>query len=189
MMVSARYPSAAHDPQPDCGSRVIGVRQPRRQGQPSQLSSSQRAADHALWRGRGGGTFFSGTSDHPSDRDSHPIKLTRQQIREPARPYLKVVEWSTEDNAFVGSAPPIIGHCCHGETEAAVVRKLTPIVEARVEVFRRDGRPLPEPSAGKTCSGKFLVRVPPDVHRKAALKAKARGESLNQFVAEAIANA
>jgi len=117
------------------------------------------------------------------------MKPTRQQIREHARRYLKVVEWSTEDNAFVGSAPPIIGQCCHGETEAAVVRKLTPIVEAWVEIFLRDGRPLPKPSAGRTFSGKFLVRVPPEVHRRAALKAMARGESLNQFVAEAIANA
>jgi predicted HicB family RNase H-like nuclease len=117
------------------------------------------------------------------------MKPTRQQIQEHARRYLKVVEWSAEDNGFVGSAPPIIGHCCHGETEAEVIRKLRPIVEAWVEIFLQDGRPLPKPSAGRTFSGKFLVRIPAEVHRKAALKAAARGESLNQFVAEAIANA
>lgn len=117
------------------------------------------------------------------------MKPTRQPIREHARRYLKVVEWSAADNAFVGSAPPIIGHCCHGETEAEVVGKLTLIVEEWVEILLRDGTPLPEPSAGKTFSGKFLVRVSPELHRKAALKAMARGESLNQFVAEAIANA
>jgi predicted HicB family RNase H-like nuclease len=34
-----------------------------------------------------------------------------------------------------------------------------------------------------------LVRVSPEIHQKAALKAQARGESLNQFVAGAIASA
>jgi predicted HicB family RNase H-like nuclease len=58
-----------------------------------------------------------------------------------------------------------------------------------VEIFLRDGKPLPAPSAGKKFSGKFLVRVSPEIHQKAALKAQARGESLNQFVADAIASA
>jgi predicted HicB family RNase H-like nuclease len=56
-------------------------------------------------------------------------------------------------------------------------------------VFLREGKPLPAPSAGKSYSGKFLVRVSPEIHQKAALKAQARGESLNQFVAGAIASA
>jgi predicted HicB family RNase H-like nuclease len=63
------------------------------------------------------------------------------------------------------------------------------IVEDWVEILLRDGKPLPAPSAGKSYSGKFLVRVPPELHQKAALKAMARGESLNQFVAAALANA
>ena len=117
------------------------------------------------------------------------MKPTRKQIREHARSYLKVVEWSTADGAFVGSAPPIIGQCCHGEIEAQVLRQLTRIVEEWVESFLREGRPLPESTAGKSYSGKFLVRVSPEVHRKAALQAMARGESLNQFVAEAITRA
>ena len=44
-------------------------------------------------------------------------------------------------------------------------------------------------TAGKIYSGKFLVRIPPALHQKAALQAAARGESLNQFVAEALSGA
>jgi hypothetical protein len=29
--------------------------------------------------------------------------------------YTKLVEWSDEDACFVGSAPPLIGPCCHGQ--------------------------------------------------------------------------
>jgi predicted HicB family RNase H-like nuclease len=117
------------------------------------------------------------------------MKPTASQCKIQARRYLKVVEWSEEDGVYVGSAPPIIGQCCHGDTEAEVLRQLADIVEEWVAIFLRDGKPLPAPSAGKTYSGKFLVRVSPEIHQKAALKAQARGESLNQFVAEAIASA
>ena len=117
------------------------------------------------------------------------MKPTRSQIKTHARRYLKVVEWSETDGVYVGSAPPIIGQCCHGDTEAEVLAQLGVIVDEWVEVFLRDGKPLPAASAGKAFSGKFLVRVTPEIHQKAALKAQARGESLNQFVANAIASA
>ena len=42
------------------------------------------------------------------------------------RECLRVVEWSPEDQCFVGSAPPLIGRCCHGPTEANVLRQLKP---------------------------------------------------------------
>ena len=35
-------------------------------------------------------------------------------------------------------------------------------------------------------SGKFIVRVPPEVHREAFLKAKSAGKSLNAWVTEKI---
>ncbi len=31
-----------------------------------------------------------------------------------------IVEWSDEDGCFVGSAPPLIGPCCHDKDEAKV---------------------------------------------------------------------
>jgi len=117
------------------------------------------------------------------------MKTKTRDVKTLARRYLKVIEWSDEDNCYIGSAPPMIGQCCHGDTEAEVLKQLNTIVEEWVEIFLTDGRPLPEATAGKRYSGKFLVRVKPEVHQKAALKAAARGESLNEFVAEAIAHA
>jgi predicted RNase H-like HicB family nuclease len=106
-----------------------------------------------------------------------------------ARRYLKLVEWSDKDGCFVGSAPPIIGPCCHGHTEAEVMAQLSTIVEEWVEIMLGDGHPLPAATAGKKYSGQFVVRVAPELHKKASLKALARGESLNQFVAGALAGA
>jgi len=106
-----------------------------------------------------------------------------------ARRYLKLVEWSEKDGCFVGSAPPIIGPCCHGSTEVEVMAQLRVIVEEWIETMLGEGHPLPAGTAGKKYSGQFVVRVSPALHKKASLKALTRGESLNQFVASALAEA
>src|SRR5690606_23973806 len=41
----------------------------------------------------------------------------------------------------------------------------------------------------KNFSGKFMLRIPPKVHKAAVIAAAASGESLNQWVAEAIKEA
>ena len=115
------------------------------------------------------------------------MKPTATRIKAASRCYLKVVEWSEEDGCYLGSAPPIIGHCCHGSSEAEVLAQLHTIVEEWVEILLTDGKPLPASTANKEFSGKFVVRIPKDLHKKAALKAMARGESLNQFVTDALA--
>ena len=117
------------------------------------------------------------------------MKPTAAAIKQGARRYLKVVEWSEEDQVYIGSAPPIIGQCCHGRTEVDVLSQLQVIVEEWVEALLADGKPLPASTAGKEYSGKFVVRIDPNLHKKAALLALSRGASLKQFVADAIQKA
>ena len=62
--------------------------------------------------------------------------------------YVKIVEWSDEDGAFVGQCPGVIGPCCHGADETEVYRDLCQIVEEWVALARQDGKPLPPPTAG-----------------------------------------
>jgi predicted HicB family RNase H-like nuclease len=47
--------------------------------------------------------------------------------------------------------------------------------------MREQGEEPPEPIALKHYSGKFMVRVPPEVHRDLALKAAEAGISLNRL--------
>jgi hypothetical protein len=72
--------------------------------------------------------------------------------------YVKVVEWSEEDGAFVGQCPGIIGPCCHGSDGVEVYRQLCEIVEEWMEITRRSGRPLSPPTAGTGAAQKFLWR-------------------------------
>lgn len=117
------------------------------------------------------------------------MKTTAARTREVAKRYLKIVEWSAEDRCYVGSAPPLIGQSCHGASEAEVLTHLQTIVEEWVETLIKEGKPLPASTANRKFSGKFVVRLSPQIHRKVALKAMARGDSLNQYVAETLAEA
>lgn len=93
----------------------------------------------------------------------------------------KIVEWSDEDGCYVGSAPPLIGECCHGKDEAKVYAELCQIVAEWIEILERGGKALPEPLNQKKFSGKFVLRLEPALHRRLAAKAMAAGESLNSY--------
>ncbi len=101
--------------------------------------------------------------------------------------YLKIVEWSEEDQAYVGSCPSLFLGGCHGQDEAEVYKELCQLVEDWIESYEKDGTPLPEPTAGKAYSGKFVLRVPPELHKSLAIRAMQAGESLNSFCKKALA--
>ena len=115
--------------------------------------------------------------------------MKTSELKAKAARYMKIVEWSDEDGCFVGSAPPLIGQCCHGKDETKVYSQLCRIVEEWIAILETDGRELPEPLDAKKFSGKFVLRVEPALHRRLAAKALAAGESLNGFCVKALVKA
>jgi predicted HicB family RNase H-like nuclease len=111
----------------------------------------------------------------------------RRAKRAIARDYLRVVEWSPEDRCFVGSAPPLVGRCCHGPTEASVLKQLKGIVDDWIRLRDAEGVALRAPGEPGRYSGRFLLRLPAPVHQALAIKAQAAGKSLNAYCAEKLA--
>ena len=68
-------------------------------------------------------------------------------MRDSAR-YAKIVEWSEEGQCYVGSAPSLIFAGCHGEDEKAVFAELCQVVDEAIELYRKDGKPLPPATSG-----------------------------------------
>jgi predicted RNase H-like HicB family nuclease len=68
--------------------------------------------------------------------------------------YVKIVEWSDEDDCYVGSAPGVIFGGCYGDDEKAVFDELCQIVEEAVELYRSAGLPLPPPTYGRDFANK-----------------------------------
>src|SRR5881628_1563994 len=114
--------------------------------------------------------------------------MTRKQLKEQAARYLKFVEWSEEDQCFIGRCPGLFDGAVHGHDEAKVYKELCDTVEEWIELLHQDEMPLPRSTAdSKTYSGKFVVRVEPALHQRLALKAQAAGESLNRFISKMLA--
>jgi predicted RNase H-like HicB family nuclease len=63
--------------------------------------------------------------------------------------YAKIVEWSEEDQCYVGSAPGLILGGCHGLDERQAFDELCTIVEEASDLHREDGKPLPPPTSGR----------------------------------------
>ena len=115
--------------------------------------------------------------------------MTKTEIKKLAARYPKLVEWSDEDKCFIGRCPMLFSGGVHGKDEAEVYSELCRTAGEWVQILHQDGVPLPKAKWFADYSGKFMVRVPPEIHQRLALKAMAAGESLNSRVAKALAKA
>lgn len=69
--------------------------------------------------------------------------------------YVKIVEWSDEDQCYVGSAPGLIYGGCHGDNEKEVFENLCQIVEEAIALYKEEGKPLPPPTSGRDFANKL----------------------------------
>ena len=65
--------------------------------------------------------------------------------------YIKIMEWSEEDQCYIGTAPSLMYGGCHGQDEKAVFSELGEIVDEVVELYLHDEKPLPPPTTGYDC--------------------------------------
>ena len=63
--------------------------------------------------------------------------------------YIKIVEWSDEDECFIGYCPGVIGPCCHGDNEIEVYQHLCEIVNELLADTQKANKPLPHPTIGR----------------------------------------
>ena len=102
--------------------------------------------------------------------------------------YLKVVEWSEEDQCFIGRVPGLAMGGVHGKNEKKVYERLCQLVEEWIEIYKEDGAPLPSATAGKRYSGKFNLRVGEALHERLVLESLKGSESLNSYCAKVLKN-
>ena len=69
--------------------------------------------------------------------------------------YAKIVEWSEEDQTYIGSCPGLFLGGCHGDDERKVFDEVCDIVDEVLELYRADGRSLPPPTSGRDLANKL----------------------------------
>jgi len=95
--------------------------------------------------------------------------------------YTYRVTWSEEDNEYVGLCAEFPSLSWLAKNPEAALKGIRKLVKDVVKDLRNQGESVPEPIASRHYSGKFIVRVPPQVHRKLAIQAAEAGVSLNRL--------
>ena len=95
--------------------------------------------------------------------------------------YLYRVTWSEDDQEYVGLCAEFPSVSWLSSTPEAALRGIRKVVADVVTDLKSGGEPIPEPIDSKKYSGKFMLRVPPELHRQLAREAAEAGVSLNRL--------
>ena len=96
--------------------------------------------------------------------------------------YTYRVTWSEEDREYVGLCVEFPSLSWLEKSQEKALLGIRKVVVEAVTDLKRSKEPVPEPMSARPYSGKFMVRVPPEVHRMLAMKAAESGVSLNRLV-------
>lgn len=95
--------------------------------------------------------------------------------------YLKIVEWSEEDQCYIGRCPGLMLGGVHGDDEVAVYQELCDVIEEWLVIHEEEKMVLPAPTTPKAYSGRFMLRIPTELHERLTIKAMLAGDSLNNY--------
>jgi len=96
--------------------------------------------------------------------------------------YTYRVTWSEDDNEYVGLCVEFPSLSWLSGTPEATLKGIRKLVAEIISDMESNDEIIPEPIACRQYSGKFMVRVPPEVHRNLAISAAESGISLNRVV-------
>ena len=96
--------------------------------------------------------------------------------------YTYRVTSSEDDNEYVGLCAEFPSLSWLSSTPETTLKGIRKLVSEIVKDIESNNEIVPEPIACRRYSGKFMVRVPPDVHRNLAIRAAESGISLNRVV-------
>jgi len=103
--------------------------------------------------------------------------------------YTYRVTWSEEDGEYVGLCTEFPSLSWLASEPEEALQGMRQVVAEVVADLQANGEQIPEPLAVRKYSGRFMVRIPPDLHRRLALEAAESGVSLNRLAADKLSRA
>lgn len=100
-----------------------------------------------------------------------------------AEHYTYRVRWSAEDAAYVGTVAELPSLSWASDQQDGAFAGIRSLVEDVIEDMTANGEAPPVAIADRTYSGKFMVRIPPELHRQLVLEAAEQHVSLNRLAA------
>ena len=98
--------------------------------------------------------------------------------------YTYKITWSEEDNEYAGLCVEFPSLSWLDENPEAALKGIRQVVADVIKDMKANGETVPEPIASKHFSGRFVVRIPPELHRRLAMEAQEEGISLNRLTSD-----
>ena len=95
--------------------------------------------------------------------------------------YTYRVTWSEDDKEYVGLCAEFPSLSWLAKTPESALKGIRKVVSDVVQDMKSNSEEVPEPIASRNYSGKFMVRVPPEVHRTLSIQAAEAGVRLNRM--------
>ena len=102
--------------------------------------------------------------------------------------YTYRVLWSEEDQEYVGLCSEFPGLSWLESTQEKALKGIRKVVAECVSDLEANKEEIPQAISVRKYSGKFMVRIPPDVHRQLAVQAADAGVSLNRVASAKLAH-
>lgn len=101
--------------------------------------------------------------------------------------YTYRVSWSAEDGEFVATCLELPSLSWLASSQVKALSGLRRVVDEVVADLAASDEPVPTPLAERHYSGRFNIRISPDLHRELTIKAADHHMSLNRFVSDRLA--
>lgn len=96
--------------------------------------------------------------------------------------YTYRLAWSAKDQEFIATVVEFPSLSWIADTREGALTGLTSVVEEVLRDMISEGEEIPAPWDERTFSGKFNVRLGAELHKKVALEAAERQESMNTYI-------
>ena len=102
--------------------------------------------------------------------------------------YTYRVTWSEEDEEFVGLCAEFPSLSWLAATPEKALKGISEVVKHCISDMLQHNEDIPPAISSREYSGKFMVRVPPEVHRQLVIEAAESGVSLNRIASAKLAH-
>jgi predicted HicB family RNase H-like nuclease len=114
--------------------------------------------------------------------------MTKKESLNFAAKYTFRTLWSAEDEVHISRCLEFPSLAAHGNTPEEALKEIQIVVAESVRWMSEKHEEIPEPLGIKRFSGKYPLRLTPELHRELAIRAAEQKVSLNQYIQTKLAS-
>ena len=99
-----------------------------------------------------------------------------------AKKYTYRTQWSEEDKVYIARCLEFSSLSAHGDTHEEALKEIQTVVNESIEWMKSENETIPQPFGFKNFSGRYPLRISPELHRELAIRAAEQNVSLNQYI-------